>query len=281
MRIDLLMTTRNRHACVERLLNSLEKQTRRNFRLVAGLQCPDATMLALVRRYAAKFPVQSVPLPECGLSAARNRLFPAVSGQIVALTDDDCHYPPPTMAALEDFFRAHPESDACVGVPCLEDAAAPTGTGKIAAVGRFGMFWQAPSWLLFFRHAAMRRVGAFDERLGVGAASPWQSGEETDYALRLLSQGGKIMRVGSVGVAHPCPDFSCANTAKWYAYGMGRMELLRNHQFPRWFCLLNIVHPLARMLREPASHWKCLWAMFAGRFTGAWQGNEGSGARTF
>lgn len=275
------MTTRNRHACVERLLDSLEKQTRRNFRLVAGLQCPDAAMLALVRRYAAKFPVQSVTLPECGLSAARNRLVPAVSGQIVALTDDDCCYPSYTMDVLEDFFRSYPDVDACIGVACPMDSEKPTDPGKMKAVTRFSIFQNAPSWLLFFRYSAMRRIGAFDERLGVGAASPWQSGEETDYALRLLAQGGKIMRVGSVGVAHPCPDFSCANTAKWYAYGMGRMELLRNHQFPFWFHFLNIVYPLVKLFNEPIPHWKCLLAMFRGRLGGVLQRKDGRYTRTF
>lgn len=276
MKIDLLMTTRNRHTCVERLLDSLARQTTINFRLVAGLQRPDAAMLALVKGAAAKFPVRIVPLPECGLSAARNRLLPAVAGQVVALTDDDCSYPPRTMAALETFFAAHPASDACVGTPCPADAQAPTGPATVRPVTRFGILRQAPSWLLFFRTEAMRRVGVFDERLGIGAPSPWQSGEETDYALRLLAQGGRILRTGSVGVAHPPPDFACANRAKWYGYGMGRMQLLRKHHFPLWFRALTIAFPLVRMCGEPVSHWNGLWAMFAGRCAGAGQTEAGT-----
>lgn len=271
MDIDLVMTTRNRHACVERLCASLVDQSRCNFRLVAGLQEPDAAMRALVARYAARFPIHVVSLPACGLSEARNRLLPELTGRIVALTDDDCAYHPQAMAALEDFFCRQADVDACIATACTTVHDLPPAPHARVAVNRWNVFYNAPSWLLFFRSAAMRRVGAFDTMLGVGAASPWQSGEETDYALRLLALGGKILREGSIGVQHPCGDFSSTNTAKWYAYGLGRTALLHKHGFPCWFIILNILYPLVKIVQEPRSHWRSRWALFRGRLAGLMQ----------
>lgn len=265
MRIDLLMTTRNRRQEVRALLDSLRAQTRRNFRLLAGLQAPDSGMEALVVDHAAHFPVRALRLPECGLSRARNLLLPEADGDIIALTDDDCRYHREALAAVEDFFTAHPDVDACIGKACAVGAGSPDGIDAVVPVTLWNVFRNAPSWVLFFRREAMARVGMFDETLGVGAPTPWQSGEETDYAVRLLKAGGRMVRVGRIAVEHPPADYSRKCARKCEAYGRGRMALLRKHHFPLWFTLANLAYPLARIPMESPSRWPGCWAMFAGR----------------
>ncbi len=42
---------------------------------------------------------------------------------------------------------------------------------------------------IFLRRSVVERVGAFDERLGLGSGEPWSSGEETDYLIRAVRRG--------------------------------------------------------------------------------------------
>lgn len=275
MQVDLLLTTQNRHAQLRRLLDSLCRQQTGAFRLVAGLQDADGAMRALLEEYADRLPIEIVHLPRCSLSHARNRLLPYLRNDIFALTDDDCVYAPDTLFRCLAFFAEHPDIAACVGTPvdldgqgqAFEDRrGGAEGGGR--RVSRMGTFLAAPSYVLFFRRSVAEAVGPFDEQLGVGAATPWQSGEETDYLLRCLDRGGKIMRVPGIRVAHPAAVFSPENAGKWYAYGRGRMRVLHKHRFSFLMRLVHVAHPLLRLLREPARSRSGLVQMFRGRLDG-------------
>lgn len=260
--IDLLMTTYNRHECVKRLLDSLLQQDIKNFRLIAGLQEPDNDMLQLVESYKQHFPIKIQIINRCSLSQARNTLLPHISGDIIALTDDDCWYPTDFTTSLTQFFSQNPVA-ACVGVHSVVKEKTTIQNQRLS---RFSIFFNAPSWLLFFRRKAFLETGNFDVQLGIGADTPWQSGEETDFVLRLMKKGGNIMRTSSIRVMHP--EASPTSPEKWYGYGRGRMYVLRKHNFPLWFCLLNVLYPLCKIPCASRSFWPCYLAMFKARLKG-------------
>lgn len=285
MQIDLLLTTQNRHGPMRRLLESLCRQRTKAFRLVAGVQDADPEMLQLLEEYAAKIALKTVPLPLCGLSHARNCLLPHIRSAYFALTDDDCAYPPDTLADVLNFFASHPTADACVGRPLPLACASGTAVAPVASpslrtepslfpackpsrMTRYSVFYNAPSYVIFFRRSVIERVGPFDEELGLGASSPWQCGEETDYLLRLLACGGNVMRTPHLAVFHPAADGSAAPASKWYAYGRGRMHLLRKYRMPLWFRLAHIAHPLFRLLQKPNARRSPLRHLLKGRLDG-------------
>ncbi len=82
----------------------------------------------------------------------------------------------------------------------------------------------AISYGIFMRGDLVRRVGEFNETLGVGAGTPWGAGEESDFLIRGLKLGGTVVYTPSIAVFHP------RNTAEWdsrrvlgYAMGSGRV----------------------------------------------------------
>lgn len=275
MRADLLLTTQNRHAELRRLLDSLCRQQTAAFRLIAGIQDADDAMRDLLAAYADRLTIEIVPLPRCSLSHARNRLLPYLRNEIFALTDDDCVYAPDTVSRCLAFFAAHPDVSACVGTPVelagakgADEGRQAGAPGSARVISRTGAFRAAPSYVLFFRRSVAGQVGLFDEQLGVGAATPWQSGEETDYLLRCMDRGGKVMRVPEIRVAHPAPAFCPEKAGKWYAYGRGRMRVLHSHHFSLPVRLLHVVQPLLRLPGAPFRNWPGLASMFKGRLDG-------------
>ncbi len=102
---------------------------------------------------------------------------------------------------------------------------------------------------------------------------PWGCGEDTDYLLRVLAAGFSVARCNAIRVHHPAPDMADpALLTKMYAYGMGRMYLLRKHRFPIWFRMANVIYPLLRLpLELPRHGWgaaRYRVAMFLGRCRG-------------
>ena len=59
----------------------------------------------------------------------------------------------------------------------------------------------------------VERVGAFDERLGLGSPEPWSSGEETDYLIRAVRAGARIEYDPSLVVRHDVRDGRRATSA--------------------------------------------------------------------
>lgn len=267
LHITLLATTRGRKEPVIRLLDSLCLQSYKNFTLLLGDQSSDASFNDLLALYAEQISIERIPLEPQGLSKARNALLPYVKGDIVALTDDDCHYAPDCLAQVADLFNSHSDMAGLIGNCNGLSKAYQTAHQE----NRFSVFRDAPSWALFFRAGAMRMTGGFDEGLGIGSNGPYQSGEETDYLLRVLNANvGKILRSSSAHVFHDTFNFNDPNLLpKAYGYGVGRMHLLHKHKMPLWFRLANLFYPIVRVLLEGGKTWPYRKAMFKGRLKGA------------
>ena len=58
------------------------------------------------------------------------------------------------------------------------------------------------SFTVFLRRELVERVGAFDERLGLGSGSLWSSGEEIEYVVRALRSGARIEYDPTLVVTH-------------------------------------------------------------------------------
>ena len=276
MRLSLIATTRQRDPqYLARLFASLASQTCTDFSLILGDQNPPGFLDTVLRGFEGKFPRMVIPLEPCGLSEARNRLIPFAEGDFLALTDDDCHYAPDAFFRLFRASRDLPDAAAITGKGAAR-MLTPPGDASLPPVrlSRYGVFRDTPSWCIFLRRTDALQTGPFDTHMGLGSGTPWLSGEETDFLVRMIDSGKKIYHDPGIRIFHDSPHDSPEepDIAKVYGYAMGRMYLLEKHRFPLWFKLLNILFPLACLFREvPVQGTAALknrLAMFRGRLSG-------------
>lgn len=98
--------------------------------------------------------------------------------------------------------------------------------------------WQAVVPAMAVRHRDYLRVGGFDEMLGTGANSPWQSGDETDLLLRLsmlddfaIDWIDDITSRSHTDFSHLAPD---ERQRKLRNYGRGHGFVYRRWNYSSW-----------------------------------------------
>jgi len=139
-----------------------------------------------------------------GLSRARNVALPSLTAELVAFPDDDCAYAPDLLGRVAARFDGDPGLDGLCGRPLDADGrAAGRWPSTAQAITPETVFHTAISHTIFLRRRVVERTGAFDERLGLGAGTPFRSGEEIDYLVRALRGGARLEYDPSIVVTHP------------------------------------------------------------------------------
>ena len=230
---SILVTTQGRTHELAAFMRSLCQQGGVSCTLIAGMQETPTDPTSLIQN--PPYAIVHKALPRLGLSQARNALLTEATGDILALADDDCLYPPDLLPAVAKFFKTHPR---CAVLICDADCQKPTPQK------RWQVLRKAPSYTLFFKRSAVTEIGPFDENMGIGADTPWQSGEETDFVLRIMERGYQVWRIPAPRIQHPdVLQTDSINTAKVIGYARGRMYLLQKHGFCLGFKILNILFP--------------------------------------
>jgi glycosyltransferase involved in cell wall biosynthesis len=208
-RISVCVPTRNRGARIGAALESLKRLDHDSYEvIVVDQSTDDLTRLAFEQTVGADPRFALIPSTRVGKSVACNIALAAARGAIVAFTDDDCEAPGDWLSGIERGFASHPEvAMICGGVRA---AAHDPAVGAIPTfLPRHTRVLSSP-WLAFrsqgiganlaFRSAELRRAGAFDEVLGVGAVL--RAGEDRDIAYRFLRAGHGILELPEPAVLH-------------------------------------------------------------------------------
>lgn len=278
MRFSLIVVTTDRLHLIKRFFVSLTTQTHKNFEVifVHGKECMMAAR-SLAASYADSLDIKIVTSPDYCLSRSRNTALPLVSGDIIAFPDDDCTYEPNTLAQCAAAFVEIPQAQTLAGCMCDMDEPILPQTTVPRELNWMSVFHHSISFIQFHRRVCVEAVGGFDEGLGVGCPTPYQSGEDTDYMLRALNHGFRAFHAPLICVRHPAVNVqNMALLEKTKNYARGRMRLLRKHGMPRWFIMANILYPLFRIPPECIKkiHEECLaivryrWTMFKERLKG-------------
>ena len=201
-RFDLVVATVDRTDAFAALLNSLDAQTYRDFRVVVVDQNEDDRVGSLLGQRPS---IETVHLRSArGLSRARNTALPVLTAELVAFPDDDCLYPPDLLERVARRFYHDSELGGLSGRPVAADGAT---VGRWPAsrqpIGLDTVWHRANSHTIFLRRDVVERVGAFDESLGLGSGTPWSSGEEIDYVVRALRAGTRIEYDPTLVITHP------------------------------------------------------------------------------
>ena len=236
MTFDLVVATVDRVDELGRLLESLERQRHRDFRVLLVDQNDDGR----VERVLAGHPALSVERLRAprGLSRARNVALPLVRGDIVAFPDDDCAFPDDLLERVAARLAADPALDGVTG-----RAPGPASWKHDAAVLTRENLWnRAISFTIFLRRAAVERVGRFDEALGL----PSSSGEEIDYLIRALDQGARIEYDRTLVVIHPDKPFDAVAVGARDGASIG--YILRKHRYRPATIARMVVRPAGGIL---------------------------------
>ncbi len=235
----------------------------------------DDRLKPVVDAYRDLYPILHLRTKQVGASAARNKGLRYSRSDLVAFPDDDCRYPPNLLERVTRFFDRHPKIDGLTGRLIDEQGQSSIldfdlESGPLDAINIWTRSIEAT---MFLRGKSARRF-RFDETLGRGSGTAWESGEGSDYLLQLLSEGTSLYYEPSLNVIHPqpVPPYDAKAMRRAYEYGCGRGRVLRKHEYPLRVRAETLIGPLkgavvcAANLKttEACYHWN----VFRGRSRG-------------
>jgi glycosyltransferase involved in cell wall biosynthesis len=230
--ISLVVCTLGRTAPLERLLTSLESQTHRNFEIVLVDQNPSGFLDPILENFAA-LPITRLKSAK-GLSRGRNIGLARCQGAIIGFPDDDCWYDPRVLRSACEFFSESPTFvffsgrtvDGTGRDSVSRHLAASTDItpSKIFLIGNSNTF--------FVRRKPALEANGFDEELGVGSGTPFQSGEESDFLLKCLAKGHRGFFDRNFIIRH---DQVAASPQRARAYARGFGRVVRIHKLGAGF----------------------------------------------
>lgn len=277
VKFSLIMSTLGRTLEVERYLASLNAQTYRNFELIIIDQNTDGRLEPLIKLYINSFPIVHLH-SEKGVCKGRNMGLDHSDGSVVGFPDDDCWYPPELLQRVSDKLAKVPLLDGLSVRITNQDGQALFGSRKVVRkagfLNAYNIWLQMMTSTLFVRRKITTAIKGFDEQLGPGAPTIYQSGDETEYALRMLEEGFKIYYDPEITVYHPDTRnvYSEAAIKKAYFYGCGAGRVIVMHSYPLWYKCNVLIRPLggalisAAKLKLKKSHFH--WNIFIGRLRG-------------
>jgi glycosyltransferase involved in cell wall biosynthesis len=266
---SLIVCTLGRQEHLRRLFASLAIQNFRDFEVIVVDQNEGGFLDEVIAAYRPQLDIIHVAATP-GLSGARNVGLAHASGRVVAFPDDDCWYDANTLSDVVE--KMNREGSAAIVTGRTVDAA---GRGSVS------LFLDTPAWVsrsnylmcgnsngLFFHRDVFREIGHFDTRLGVGAQSGFQSGEEADIILRALGAGLAVRYFPDLQVHHDQVDDAITDAQMRRArnYGRGFGALLRKHRFSGLEVAYRVCRPaigaaLYLLLgRSPLARYKWTWA---------------------
>lgn len=264
MDVSLIVATYKRRKELDRLLRSLAEQTCMHFQVIIVDQNPCGYLDEVVGLYNDILNLKVVTTEPKGVSYARNHGLQYVTQGIVGFPDDDCWYAPQAVEEVIDFFQNR--LDVTGLLVSWSDGGIRETKNDYSPVSIYNAFFRAGTLVQFYRKDLIEDV-VFDLSLGPGTGLPYGCGEDTDFLLQVLQRGLLVLRSSDVIIFHREPDVSDVEPdSKIIAYAIGRMYLLKKHNFPFWFKIANVFYPFYKLFFEKPHRWRYRKVMFVARF---------------
>ena len=234
LHFSLVVATKGRTSELSRLFASLATQTCSAFDVVVVDQNPE-TILAGTLAGPWPFHVEHIRTPGAtGACRARNVGWRAATGSLILFPDDDCWYPAHFIEYARDRFD---ESECDILTGRAADTAGRSINGRFeldpCSVTSPDVWTTSIEWVAFFKRSLLEELGGFDEDVGIGSTTPWQSCESQDIVLRALEHGASCVYDPNLFGHHAelnieTPDAAQIRKGRAYARGMG--WVLRKHK---------------------------------------------------
>ena len=229
VRLTLAIATCGRADALTRCLGAVRAQTRAPDEIIVVDQDPSEGVRLAIRK--SELPVRYFEQARLGLSASRNLALAEATGDVLAVTDDDCLPDADWAAAVT---RAMEEDPSLTGVtgPILPPPGMPPPS-MFATSSRPSrenhvfshrtIPWAVGSGANFAAKIAdLKRIGGWDERLGVG--TPGKAAEDCEIIDGLLAAGGVIRYDGDAVMRHEWQTKDKRHATRWsYGYGIGAL----------------------------------------------------------
>lgn len=243
-RIGIVIPTLGLNDCLDLSLQSIETQSVKPQAIVVVDQSSNDRIQMICRSWQDKLPVMHIRAQR-GLSHARNigLHYLASKADVVGFLDDDCSYGEGSLEKVKIHFAT--------GSRGAMSGKLISPTHRIKFGDRFEKLNKSNVWqksiepALFFSMPVLRLVGDFDEQLGIGCDTPWQSGEGTDLLLRVMKEGFSVHYNPECKVyEHDRQRASQLDPAKKSRmYGRGTGYVYRRHySWPS--CMMQIIRPI-------------------------------------
>lgn len=223
-RVSMAISTLGRPSIVS-LLESLVKQELKPFEVAIADQGPDGFVQSLVEPFTSQLRIIVVPSPR-GVAIGRNLAARALSDcDAIYFTDDDCTLASNAVLLAANEIRSG--TDICTGrvVSSLGERGQSMELAK-RALDRRNVWSLSLEPNMMFGTAAFRSLIGFDEQLGVGASTPWQSGEGTEIMIRAIDAGMQLVHAPEIIVYEDSPPVTLRELSlktRRYARGTGRV----------------------------------------------------------
>lgn len=210
--ITVLVCTRNRGSSITQTIKSLLASDYFAFDLLIIDQSTNDETLEALKLFQGDERVRYVRSDSKGLGLARNIGLALATSDIVVMTDDDCEVQPSWVREMVAGFQL----DHTIGLVFCDVVAIPHDSTKgyvpVSLYQESLLIESLKHWKttdgcnigigagMAVRLAAARQIGGFDESLGAG--SRFRSGEDLDFALRILAGNYQIYRTNTASVLH-------------------------------------------------------------------------------
>lgn len=283
MKVSLIMATVGRRDEIHRLLDSLERQSSSDFELIIIDQNSDGLLDPIIQRLSRSAIVfKHINTDKRGLSIARNIGFLHADHAIIGYPDDDCWYEDDVIASIVASFESNTSLDGLITRWVEKDGDVKEHILERARWRQFRSGISGSSICIFVRKELVQRVGGFDERLGVPL---WiGAGEETDFTIRSLDQGAKIVYRPGLRIHHSVKALLDGTLKDMMRLTRNRSRgsgaLYRKHKLPLPVVARGLVSPVVKSIIPPYSFRRVIFNLMTviGRFEGilAWNGRSGS-----
>jgi glycosyltransferase involved in cell wall biosynthesis len=276
VRVSLVVPTLGRTTQLERLFESLLVQDYKNFEVIVVDQNSDDRLGYLFESDQWPFALTRIHTPnERGASHGRNVGWQSAKGEWIVFPDDDCWYPPWFLSRALHLIAAS-NVEILTGRAADENGHDINGrySQEAHSIDRSNVWLSGIEWVMFFKMAALRSISGFDEDVGIGAKTPWQSCEAQDIVLRALASGLVCHFDPSLYGYHE--KFEAMPTelrrTKGRAYGRGLGYVLRRHNYNIFAIIYWVGRPMMKLMLHALvgdiNECVYLWNVACGRLEG-------------
>ncbi|MDI7861824.1 glycosyltransferase family 2 protein [Rhizobiaceae bacterium n13] len=224
--ISLVISTLGRTDKLARLLASLQAQTFRNYEIIVVDQNPKGYLEDVLAPYRDDQRLRHLRSPK-GVSHGRNVGIANAEAAIIGFPDDDCWYAPDVLEKMVSLFARNPETGIVIGRTVDEagmNSIVPA-LSRDCRIGKRDVLYVGNANALFFRREALASIGPYDEKLGPGPATIFQSAEDLDIVARALALNLRVDFFTSLTIFHEQVDTGAGDTylkrIRTYSLGTG------------------------------------------------------------